>query len=271
MSTNDREKLLNVVFYMSDQHRWDYMGAYGNKHIQTPNMDRFAETGIRFNHMFSPYPLCGPARACYITGQYPQAHMARFNGLPVPINNPRLPRTLKENGYHTGIVGIIDLEPRKGKYHGYERYEYKNGYDKWAREHGIDDPGKWQSPEKAHDYGSLDQPAEYHFSSWVAEKSMDIIEEWHDSDKPFFLRVGERIPHPPYYAPSPYDKMYDPEEIPLDPAVNPEREDYQLLKEATAMYCGLVSLVDYNFGRILNKIDELGLTENTIVIYCSDH
>src|SRR3989339_1778356 len=71
---------LNIVFYISDQHRAASTGCYGDTVVKTPNIDAFAASGIQFNNMFSPYPLCGPARACIATGQYPQANGVRYNG-----------------------------------------------------------------------------------------------------------------------------------------------------------------------------------------------
>jgi len=268
---HSKQKPLNVVLYMSDEQRLDCAGAYGNKVIQTPNMDWLARTGIRFDYMFSQFPLCGPSRACYMTGQYPQAHGVHFNGVPIPIYAPRLPRTLQEHGYRTGQVGLFNVEPREGRYHGYERFHYQGTeYPKWAAERGVTDPYPYGGkPRPLSEYGSLDYPAEYHAASWVAETAMSLLEDW--KDEPFYLEVNERYPHLPYVAPAPYDKMYDPEEVPIAPSVSRDREDFQAIKEMHAIYYGMISLVDYNFGRILNKIDELGLAGNTIVIFTTDH
>jgi len=277
MGTNG--KPLNILFYISDQHRWDTLGAYGNPVIKTPNMDRLADQGIRFDNMFSQFPLCGPSRACFSTGQYPQTHLAQFNGLPVPMENPRLTRTLLEHGRHTGTIGIIDLEPRRGKYGCWEKYLYHGShYPEWARRRGAKDPGEWRKIRKktplvgagpAHDFGRIEMTDEQHFSRWVADTAIDLLDEW--KDEPFYMWVGERLPHPPYYVPAPYDTMYDPEEVIMPPSVSSERQDYGLLRQATAAYYGMVTYVDHQFGRILDRVDELGLAENTIVIYASDH
>lgn len=253
------------------------MGASGNTYIKTPNLDRFASEGISFDNMFSQYPLCGPSRACFVTGQYPTTHGARYNGPGVHPYSPKLASILNENGYRTGMVGIVDLEPRDGKYHGYDEYIYKNQYNKWAIERGVADPNSWQRNmgdyKKAgkHCYGSLDYPSEYHFSSWVIERTIELIDEWKNDEQPFFIWVGDRMPHPPYLVPKPYDIMYKPEDIPLHPAIDPENGEIDNIKEAIAHYYGLISLVDYNFGCLLDYLETSGLKEDTIVIYCSDH
>ena len=269
--TGEQRRPMNVLLYITDEQRWDCMGAYGNPIIKTPNMDRLAETGVRFNYMFSQFPLCGPSRACFMTGQYPQAHGVHFNGVPLPIHAPRLPRTLKQHGYRTAQVGLFNIEPRAGRYYGYDVFHYQGTeYPKWAAERGVTDTYPYGGkPRPSYFYGSLDYAAEYHAASWVAETAIKVLEEIKDG--PFYLEVNERYPHLPYVAPAPYDKMYDPEKVAIAPSVSRDREDFQSIKEKHAIYYGMISLVDHNFGRILTRLEELGLADNTIVIFTTDH
>jgi len=263
----------NVVLYITDEQRQDCVGAYGNDVIRTPHMDALAASGVRFNGFFSQFPLCGPSRACYITGQYPQAHGVHFNGVPVPMHAPRLPRTLKEHGYRTGQVGCFNIEPREGKYHGYDIFHYQGTeYPGWAAERGVTDIYPYGGRKRPADfYGSLDYPAECHAANWVAETAIDVMDEMARGKQPFFLEINERYPHLPYVAPAPYDKMYDPEAVPIAPSVRRDREDFQQIKEMHAIYYGMISLVDDAFGRVLNRIDELGIADDTIVIFTTDH
>ncbi len=273
----------NVVFFISDQHRGDLMGCAGNPVVKTPNMDQLAADGVRFDRLYSQWPLCGPSRACFMTGQYPQANGVHFNGEIVPIHNPRMARSFQQAGYKTGLTGIVDFEPRYGKYHGYDRYVYyRDVYPDYARSHGVDDPFGWQrnydraGALKVHGSGSLDHAAELHHDAWAADVACDLMEEW--KDEPFFLRVGVRLPHPPYFAPPPYDTMYSPDEVPMADSIprdgilyDGKKVTYRQLQEATASYYGVTTMVDDNLGKVMRKVDELGLRDNTIFIYCSDH
>ncbi|MEM7310949.1 MAG: sulfatase-like hydrolase/transferase [Planctomycetota bacterium] len=266
----------NVIFFISDQHRHDAMGCAGNPVVKTPNMDRLATSGFRFAHMYSHFPLCGPSRASWASGQYPRAHRVRYNGVPMPIENPRIGRTLQEHGYHTGLIGLGDVEPKQAQINGYETYITAHHYNAWATERGIEDPSDWQIARrggvpglKGHQHGTLSFPPEHHYSTWVADRAIELMEEWRD--EPFFLWVGERLPHPPYYAPAPYDTMYDAETLPMDPSVPRDHELFDELRAATAKYYGLTTLADVNLGRILDKLDELELTDRTIFVYSTDH
>ncbi len=261
----------NIIVYITDEQRCDCMGAYGNEVIQTPNMDRLAARGTRFNNLFSQFPLCGPSRACFITGQYPQAHNVYFNGVPLQAHSPRLPRALQARGYRTAQVGLYNVEPREGHYHGFDIFRHQEReYPKWAAERGVTDIYPYGGRKRPADYyGKVDYPAEYHAASWVAETAMEVLDQVRDG--PFFLEINERYPHLPYVAPPPYDTMYDPEEVPIAPSVRRDREDFQAIREMHAIYYGMISLVDHNFGRILDKVEDLGLLENTIIVFTTDH
>jgi arylsulfatase len=262
----------NIILYISDQQRQDCVGAYGNDTICTPNIDRLARDGTRFTNMYSQFPLCGPSRACFITGQYPQAHSVYFNGVPIPAHAPRLPRALQACGYRTAQVGLFNIEPRAGHYHGYDVFRFEAAeYPEWAASRGY--PGVLRHGEKRKKprefYGALDYPAEHHAARWVADTSIEVMEQ--EKDAPFFLEINERFPHLPYVAPEPYATMYDPDEVYIAPSVSREREDFQSIKEMHAIYYGMISLVDESFGRVLDAVDRLGIADNTVVIFTTDH
>lgn len=261
----------NIILYITDEHRWDCIGANGNPVIRTPNMDRLAASGVRLNNMFSQFPLCGPSRTCFTTGQYPQAHGVHFNGVPLRPHSPRIPRTLRDHGYATAQVGMFNIEPRVGEVHGYDIFRHQPAeYPKWAEERGVTDTYPYGGePRPDGYYGRVDYPAEAHAAHWVAEASIETMEQL--ADRPFFLEINERYPHLPYVAPPPYDTMYSPDEIPIAPSVPRDREDFRAIQEMHAIYYGMISLVDDAFGRILDAVERLGLMDNTVVIFTADH
>lgn len=261
----------NIIVYMTDEHRCDCIGAYGNSVIRTPNIDRLAASGIRLNSMFSQFPLCGPSRSCFTTGQYPQAHGVHFNGVPLRPHTPRLPRALRASGYTTAHVGMFNIEPRQGDVHGYDIFRHQeNEYAKWAAERGVTDTYPYGGEPRPNGYyGRVDYPAEVHAANWVAETSIEVLEQI--SRRPFYLEINERYPHLPYVAPAPYDTMYSPDEVPIAPSVSRDRDDFRAIQEMHAVYYGMISLVDDAFGRVLDAVERLGLLDNTVIVFTTDH
>ena len=101
----------NIVLFMTDQHRYDCLGCYGNDVISTPNIDTIAAAGTRFDRAYVQNPICMPSRATLLTGLYPRNHRLWTNGCPFSVGAPTLPGYLAEQGYTTASVGKIHLNP----------------------------------------------------------------------------------------------------------------------------------------------------------------
>jgi len=137
----------NILILYTDQQRWDALGANGNTHIQTPNLDQLAASGVCFNHCFVQHPLCMPSRVSMLSGQYPSKLGITDMGVPVPQDLPTLPRLLKTTGYKTANIGKLHFLPHANRDHrtwhpayGFDHLEisdepgvYEDTYRAWVR------------------------------------------------------------------------------------------------------------------------------------------
>ena len=110
-----RSKKPNYIFFVSDQHRADHLGCYGNSVVQTPNIDRLAQSGTRFEQFYVANPFCMPNRASMMTGRMPSLHRARTNGNPLPLESRTFVKSLRSAGYHTALIGKSHLQNMTGQ------------------------------------------------------------------------------------------------------------------------------------------------------------
>lgn len=165
---------MNVLWIMSDQLRWDYLSCYGATHIETPNIDRLASKGVRFNKTYVQSPICGPSRMSFYTGRYPRSHGATWNGFPLRVGEPTVGDHLRELGVHSTLVGkthmTADLEGMKrlgidpesqigqrvaeggfdvmvrddGTNAANSNKRHAEDYEAYLREHGFDGDHPWE-------------------------------------------------------------------------------------------------------------------------------
>ncbi|PCJ59064.1 MAG: hypothetical protein COA79_11945 [Planctomycetota bacterium] len=247
MSTNNKP---NILFLVADQFRADTLGCLGHPDIQTPNYDALAADGTIFTNAYSPNPVCVPARASMITGNYPHKCLhnpdnPKSNSGEIKEDQIKLPQLLAENGYKTYSAGKLHYLPytdanQEHTLHGFQKaalaesgrilkqYDPKN--EKRNVEEYMDyveDVG-WKGFSRAHGIGNNDihpapspLPQEHCVDAWVATKTIEYLDEHlNDSpDKPFMMHASFPKPHSPYDPPRPYDQMYDPKTI-QKPAIN---------------------------------------------------
>ncbi len=252
----------NVVLIVSDTFRRDHLGAYGNRRIRTPNLDRFAAGAVVFDHhVVSSFPTV-PARADFLTGRFSYTFMGWE---PLPSDLETLPGLLSRAGYLT--MGIVDTPFLIREGFGYDR-----GFDDyiWVRGQGDDT--------KPHE--RLDARL-----SWKSEadrlvvRTMIAADDWlerHYRER-FFLYVDTWDPHEPWDPPAYYTALYRPDYDGRDiayPAYDKweesglTRDDVEL---AHAGYCGEITMVDRWIGHLLEKLDVLGVADSTVVLFVSDH
>jgi arylsulfatase A-like enzyme len=271
-----------------DQLRWSELGCYGNEVIRTPHLNRLAAEGVRFTHAFTNFPSCSPARSTLISGR-----QARSNGLYAnthdgvtdsrPTNrDTTLPEALAAAGYTTALIGKWHLTPTP-KTLGFQMA--------WRGGMGPGGDGYMRGPWRAE--GGIGKNHQYEGYTLVhqAELAADFMRG--HRDKPFFLYLTPSPPHMPIASmPEPYKSMYDPAKVPIRPNVwkdgklpFDERwfkiylgENHPTtlpagisLRDLYAMYYGQVTGVDDWAGRVLASIKELGIEDNTIVLFSSDH
>ncbi|MGD2175490.1 MAG: sulfatase-like hydrolase/transferase, partial [Candidatus Brocadiaceae bacterium] len=282
----------NVLLIQSDQHRFDCLGVNGHPLLKTPNLDRMARGGMNFTNAFCPIPLCMPARASMLTGQWPTEHLqiANFDAeAPRGFRDdlPVFSNMLAEAGYRLGYVGKWHGHPdRPPEDFAFEDYVPPWKYGQWREQQGLPPVPRengWMG--EADPYITPEQSS----LAWQADRVLERLEACAADDGPFFLRWDPPQPHLPNRPPEPYASMYDPERI--EPwgsfgdefTGKPYAQAQQLRTWAiagwtweqwapiVARYLGEVSLLDAQVGRVLTAVDELGLAEDTLVVYTADH
>lgn len=276
------ESNYNVLFITVDDLR-PLLGCYRHSVMHTPNIDKLAERGTLFNRAYCQFPVCNPSRASVLTGLRPSSTGVLHNSddfLETVPDAVTLPHHFKIHGYHTRSVGKV-----------------AHGSPAWNDEHSWSVPiwrERFLSIEKgtSPSWKALDVSDDELQDGRIARTSVDVLAEI--KDRRFFLAVGFNKPHLPFYAPRRYFDLYtsDSFTLPTDsslPSGSPEvagnlkaihaYEDIttapplsnEKTLELTHAYAANVSFIDAQVGRILDQMDVLGLTENTIIVFWGDH
>lgn len=298
------QKRPNILWLCTDQQRYDTIHALGNTYIDTPNLDRLCSQGTAFTRAYVQNPVCTPSRASFLSGKYPSSINSNIlGGDNLPEHCTLIPKALADAGYVCGNIGKLHISAAWGGHEkrgddGYQEFIYSLGsghdlengcsaYKDWLDRKGID----WHAlftGDKEHDYYWYreDAPADLRQTAWCAEEAISFMER--HQEEPWMLSVNCFDPHPPYDAPAEYVEKYLARELP-DPIF--QEYDYYLgerlknvrhqtpqpkapddeVRRKKASYYGMCEIVDRHFGWIIDAVDRLGLRENTLVIFTSDH
>ncbi len=287
----------NVLWICTDQQRWDTVGALGNAHINTPNIDRLCAEGTAFTRAHCQNPICTPSRASFLTGMYPRYLNACTNGNEGWQNEaPLVTKTLADAGYDCGLAGKFHLsaahnriEPRPDD--GYRVFHWSHHpHDSWPQGHAYKD---WLA-EQGHEHAPLKRksgggiPEEFHQTKWCADRAIEFMKEKRKG--PWLFSYNCFDPHPPLDPPKEYLDRIDASKLPLPEWTEDDlKEEAALAKagvhfqskasshsakkrrESLAKYWAMVELIDTHVGRMLDALEESGQRENTVVIFTSDH
>ena len=282
----------NILLVLTDQHRYDCVGAAGHPLIKTPSLDRLAQEGVRYSHAYTPIPVCTPARASLLTGTWPTRHGFIANAdteihPPASLTLPTIYQTLHQAGYYIGHVGKWQVHRTMlPTTFGADDYIPESGYSAWRKEQGL--PPK---PNTNGFFGETDPniTPEQTSLAWGADQTIALLQKAAEGDRPFFLRWDPSEPHLPNILPEPYASMYPPADIAPWPSYPDPMIDKPYIQRKqrhtwdidhwtwenwapiVGRYLGEISLIDHQLGRILAELDRLGLAENTVVIYSADH
>jgi arylsulfatase A-like enzyme len=276
----------NILFIFSDQQRWDTLCCYGQKLDVSPNLDQMAREGVRFENAFTCQPVCGPARACLQTGKYATETGCFRNNIALPLKEKTLAHYLSGAGYEVGYIGkwhlasnggILDIHLSKGP--TIEEIDYRTKPIPPERRGGYKD--FWLASDvlefTSHSYeGHMfdHNMQKVDFKGYRVDCLTDFALEYlrtRSRRKPFFLFLSFLEPHHQndhhrYEGPVGSRERFQNYEIPGDLA--PLEGDW---KEQLPDYLGCCASLDANVGRIRAQLDTLGLTQNTVVVYTSDH
>lgn len=273
----------NVIFILSDDHRYDFMGFLGQPHfLETPNMDRMARDGAYLKYAFVTTSLCSPSRASILTGQYSHKHGVIDNNVDIPDGTIFFPHYLQQIGYQTAFFG---------KWHmGHDSDVPRPGFHKWVSFKGQ---GVYYNPELNID-GQTGKREGY-ISDLLTDYAIDWLREERDPKKPFFLYLSHKAVHAMFEPAQRHLGRYEKEKLDYPASMANTPENYRgkplWVKEQRhswhgvdymyhgqmdfdtfyRRYCETLLGVDDSIGRVLDFLEETGLGEETLVFYMGDN
>lgn len=292
----------NILFIINDQHNPRHMNWAGEADVQTPYIDQLAAESVRFTNAYTNSPICGPSRHCFYTGRYVAEHHVFKNDMAMNPNCRTLMAHLNEVGYMTANVGKMHNAP----YHSRRDFQYVLNHEFYEIEAGISHytpyarqqmqarglkAGNWAKNDEGLPWGQVLEstafvndwrPDDLSAERWTADQCIEFMRQHQQTkpNQPFFLHASFFPPHHPYGPLKKYADMYAAEEMEFPPNFNEESwrksthpqglslEDFKRIK---ALYFAFITQFDDEMGRLLNGLDKLGLKEDTIVVFVSDH
>ncbi len=273
-----QEKRPNVIWIFGDQHRAQATGYNGDPNLFTPHLDRMAMEGVNFGSAVCGFPLCCPFRGSLLTSQYPH-NCVPGHEFQMPPDQKTIAHVFNDEGYHTAYFGKWHLDgfkerngragkhiippERRGGFQKWIGYENNNSqYDCWV--HG----------------GEGDDAFQYRLPGFETDCLTDLLIDYvkgrastksDDNTQPFFAVLSVQPPHDPYVAPPEFMQTHTPGRIQFRPNVpDIKRVRDQARLELNGYYAQIENL-DWNIGRIRETLEELGLTNDTHIIFFSDH
>lgn len=288
----------NVLFLISDDLN-NMLGCYGDPRAKTPNLDRLAARGVRFDRAYCAFPLCGPSRNSLLTGLYPNSTGILANAQifrqTIPAQQS-MPQVFRNAGYFAARIGKL----------------FHYNVPKSIGTNGHDDPGSWEMELNPAGVDRLEEedrifsltPGQFggtlswfaspkddsqHTDGIMAENAEWVLERCAKrNDRPFFLAVGFFRPHTPYVSPKTYFDLYAEKEMPVVQGVKEDQADIpapglgsyikeqdkltdDLRRQTLQAYLASISFMDAQVGRVVDALDRLGLADNTIIVFTSDH
>jgi arylsulfatase A-like enzyme len=288
----------NVLFLVSDDLN-NMLGCYGDPRVKTPNIDRLAARGVRFDRAYCTFPLCGPSRNSFLTGLHPNSTGILANAqifrqtIPSQVS---MPQAFRNAGYFAARIGKL----------------YHYNVPKSIGTNGHDDPGSWEmelNPAgvdrleeedrifslKSREFGGTlswfasPKNDREHTDGLMAEDAEWVLERCAKrKDRPFFLAVGFFRPHTPYVSPKNYFELYPEDQMPVVQNIKEDQADIpapglgshkveqdkltdELRRQTLQAYLASISFMDAQVGRVINALDRLSLSDNTIIVFTSDH
>ena len=273
----------NVIWIITDQHRAQATGYAGDPNLATPHLNRLAAEGANFARAVSGTPLCCPFRGSMLTGRYPH-HCVPGHEYRMPPEQPTLAQPFKQAGYHTAYFGkwhvdgfheregraamhIIPPE-RRGGFDTWIGYENNNSqWDCWV--HGGAGDGAFQYRLPGYETDALTDL----LLGYLGERAAPGAQHGSapNAGQPFFAVLSVQPPHDPYVAPAEWMGKHAPAQVILRPNVPAIPRVVEQARRELAGYYAMIENIDWNVGRVLHKLDETGLADNTHIMFFSDH
>ncbi|HEV3268099.1 MAG TPA: sulfatase-like hydrolase/transferase [Acidimicrobiales bacterium] len=292
---------MNVLFITLDQFRGDSYGAAGHPLVRTPTLDRVAAEGVRLERHYSQAAPCAPGRAAIYTGMYQMNNRVVANGTPLSRGFDNLAYVARRAGYDPTLFGYTDqgLDPASANDSNDVRIDFYDGvlpglsvglylpetqagWVQFLRAKGYDVAGDWDDLLR----GEPGRPADDSLSGFLTTRFLEWLEH---QESGWFAHLSYLRPHPPYAAAGEFARLYDPADVslPLAPVEKGRRHplheaalswtqaaaptDGDAMRSLTAQYCGMISEVDAQLGRVVGGIEQRGEWQDTLVVVTSDH
>jgi len=301
LDARNGQKRPNILFMMSDQHRFDSLGCAGNTVIKTPNLDRIAAEGAYFKNAYSCTPTCTPARSAILTGLNPWNHGMLCYGRVSSKYKYEMPLELRKAGYYLHGIGKNHWYPQRllRGYHSLQTDEsgrresvsgedlfisdYRRWFAKNAPGQNPDATGIGWNSYRAAPYALKDQ---LHPTTWTGSMACEFINNY-NRNQPFMMKVSFARPHSPYDAPQKFWDMYNRDDI-QQPWIGSWASGFAprsssgdqiwhgdlgvaQAKESRHGYYGNVSFIDQQVGRVIKALKKKGIYDNTLIIFTADH
>jgi len=316
---------MNVLLITADQWRGDCVGAMGHPLLKTPAIDRLAAEGVLFTRHFGQATPCAPARASLLTGLYQMNHRVCRNGTPLDDRHDNIARAVRRMGFDPVLFGYTDtgVDPRScdpndprlltyegvlpGFTHRQPLTESSETWLTWLRQNNVEVPESGldiylpaEGPVDPPSGAAANYPAELSEAAFLAGRFIDYSREM--GDRPWFAHISFLRPHPPFIAPAPYNRMYDPDDMPefvRAPSLEEESASHPFLaysfesqmkssfvrgaegfvkdwddtarRQIRASYYGLISEIDAQIERLVAHLKACGQYDNTLILLTTDH
>ncbi|GMV91588.1 MAG: arylsulfatase [Candidatus Hydrogenedentota bacterium] len=261
----------NIIFIMADDLGYGHLGCYGQEHIRTPNIDRLAKEGLRFTQAYAGAPLCGPSRSVLMTGYHSGHTPVRGNagGIAMPDGYVTTAEVLKTAGYRTGLfgkwgLGDADTEGVPNR-QGFDEFF---GYLHQKHAHFYYTDYLWHNEERYPLPGNTQGKKEQYTHDVILEKSLEFIRA--NRENPFFCYLSLTIPHHEWTVPEDsLDEYADAFEE--EPPQFKWRQGYAFPDKPKANMAAMITRMDDGVGKVMDLLQELGIDDNTLVIFTSDN
>lgn len=272
----------NIIFILADDMGYGDLGCYGQKLIQTPNLDAMAKQGLRFTQFYAGTAVCAPSRSSLLTGQHTGHTPIRGNkGVepegqwPIPDSAVTIAEVLKKGGYVTGDFGKWGLGPVASTGDPIKQgFDAFYGYNCQSKAHNYYPDHLWENDTRVDFAGNTPNNFSDYSADLIQQKALSFIKT--QKDKPFFLFLSYTLPHAALQVPlgdslfAKYRKLFNEEEQPI-PDEMWNGKGYKPQSFPRAAYAAMVSRLDVYVGQVLQKLREYGIDKNTLVIFSSDN
>ncbi len=260
----------NIIYILADDLGYADVGCYGGKVIQTPRIDQMREEGMLFSQHYSGSTVCAPTRCVLMTGLHTGHAHIRGNGGPGLRNKDiTIAKLLQKAGYRTAAIGKWGLGgPGSDGVPNKQGFDYWFGYLSQSRAHHYYPPFLWRNQQKIHYPNNPEMRTHYSHDLFTRE-ALEFIER--NTESPFFLYLAYTIPHVDLDVPDDSIEPYLSKIKEKGPYGKPGGQHYRHTKQPRATFAGMVSRLDRDVGRLLDKLDKLQISKNTVVIFSSDN